>query len=623
MNDLETLYRRLSELQHKIDVRTQTVLQTLPETQNPKVMMSRSNLLDYLHLREEDLSDLQPSLMQAGLASLSRVESGVMSSLQSMLQILEKAQPENTPASESQSDFPRPDPQQSAELLEERARTLFGRAPENRKVSIMVTLPSEAAWSDELVTLLLQQGMNLARINTAHDNPKLWQEMVERVRRLALDLNKPCRIMVDLCGPKLRTGPLERESAALHLKVQRNLLGLTHEPAKILLYSDQHGKPGALSDVKDYQPLPVPYAVLRSFKSGDKLLFTDSRGKAREIVLVENHGPFQWKALCFKPAYLMPGTEVDWVRREKKKRYKLIKRFMLPEWMGREVDIRLFCGDYLLLSHGEEAGGWTQIELNGQWQQIAKISCQTPEALQNLALGDPVWIDDGKLGAQIVGMRSDGVLLKIIESGLGGVRLKEDKGLNFPRSELDLRGLSREDREYLDWISQEADLVGLSFVQSPQDIDELIDELHSRGRTDLPILAKIETAKGVHQLPQILLHTLGRHDLGVMIARGDLAVELGAVRMAELQDEILWLCEAAHTPVIWATQVLETLAKKGVTSRPELTDAAMSVRSECVMLNKGPYIADALRVLSNILNRMQEHTSKKVSVLKPLKWDKL
>ena len=72
------------------------------------------------------------------------------------------------------------------------------------------------------------------------------------------------------------------------------------------------------------------------------------------------------------------------------------------------------------------------------------------------------------------------------------------------------------------------------------------------------------------------------------------------MRLAEIEEEILWLCEAAHVPVIWATQVLETLAKRG-RNRRQITDARMSVRAECVMLNKGDYILDALRVLGNIL----------------------
>ena len=105
---------------------------------------------------------------------------------------------------------------------------------------------------------------------------------------------------------------------------------------------------------------------------------------------------------------------------------------------------------------------------------------------------------------------------------------------------------------------------------------------------------------------------------GIMIARGDLAVECGYQRLAEVQEEVLWICEAAHVPVIWATQVLESLAKKGVPSRSEITDAAMGERAECVMLNKGPYAVTSVRVLADILKRMQAHQDKKSSMLRRL-----
>jgi pyruvate kinase len=144
--------------------------------------------------------------------------------------------------------------------------------------------------------------------------------------------------------------------------------------------------------------------------------------------------------------------------------------------------------------------------------------------------------------------------------------------------------------------------------------------LLNRDSGHIPVILKIETAESVRNLPELLLVSNALSPTGVMIARGDLAVELGSVRMAEIQEEILWICEAAHTPAIWATQVLETLAKKGVRSRPEITDAAMSVRAECVMLNKGPYILDAVKVLSNILTRMRAHQHKKDPRLRALHW---
>jgi len=117
----------------------------------------------------------------------------------------------------------------------------------------------------------------------------------------------------------------------------------------------------------------------------------------------------------------------------------------------------------------------------------------------------------------------------------------------------------------------------------------------------------------------MLLAAMTMPSCGVMIARGDLAVECGFERLAEVQEEILWICEAAHMPVIWATQVLENLARTGRPSRAEITDAAMGVRADCVMLNKGPHIELAMHTLDDILRRMQEHQSKKRPLLRALK----
>jgi pyruvate kinase len=90
-----------------------------------------------------------------------------------------------------------------------------------------------------------------------------------------------------------------------------------------------------------------------------------------------------------------------------------------------------------------------------------------------------------------------------------------------------------------------------------------------------------------------------------MIARGDLAVECGFENLAQSQERILALCQAADVPVIWATQVLENMAKKGMPSRAEITDAAMASRAQCVMLNKGPYILRAMKTLDGLLRQAE------------------
>ena len=119
-------------------------------------------------------------------------------------------------------------------------------------------------------------------------------------------------------------------------------------------------------------------------------------------------------------------------------------------------------------------------------------------------------------------------------------------------------------------------------------------------------------------LPFIVEHADGV-EMSFVNTADDLAVEAGFARMGELQEEIMWLCEAAHVPVIWATQVLENLAKSGRPSRAEVTDAALSVRSEGVMLNKGPFLLDAVSFLDHLLTRMSDHLDKKSPLLRRLR----
>ena len=199
-----------------------------------------------------------------------------------------------------------------------------------------------------------------------------------------------------------------------------------------------------------------------------------------------------------------------------------------------------------------------------------------------------------------------------------GEKLGAEKGINVPESELRLSPLTKDDLEALPFVVKNADIVGYSFVRKEADVRELQSRLADLGGENLGIILKIETREGFECLPEMLLAAMRSRAVGVMIARGDLAIECGYQRLAEVQEEILWICEAAHMPVIWATQVLESLAKTGVPSRSEITDAAMGERAECVMLNKGPYIVTAVGILDDILLRMQSHQEKKRSMLRKL-----
>jgi pyruvate kinase len=258
---------------------------------------------------------------------------------------------------------------------------------------------------------------------------------------------------------------------------------------------------------------------------------------------------------------------------------------------------------------------------SNKFKQFQQVKCALPEILPQVSEGDEVWIDDGHIGTVVEQCLSSGVLLRVTTVEAKGRTIKPDKGLNFPTISLVINPLTDKDLRDLDFICEFADGINYSFVQDGNDMKRLQSELAKRTphrKNPMALIAKIETRRAVENFPEIVIQGAGRNPFGVMIARGDLAVEIGYQRIAEIQEELLWLSEAAHVPVIWATQVLESLVKKGIPSRAEITDAAMAERAECVMLNKGEYILSAMEILDNVLMRMEQHQRKKTPQLRAL-----
>jgi pyruvate kinase len=253
----------------------------------------------------------------------------------------------------------------------------------------------------------------------------------------------------------------------------------------------------------------------------------------------------------------------------------------------------------------------------GPDEELPQVVCTEPAVFRALRPGAMVWINDGKLGATVIAGTPKDALIEITHAGPKGGKIASDKGLNFPETTVEVPALTKKDRADLDEIAALADIVGQSFVRNAADVGLLQEELRARGAL-LPIVAKIETATAIRNLPEILVSGGGQGPFGVMIARGDLAVEIGYLRLAEIQEELLWLCEAAHVPVIWATQVLDQVVRKGTPSRSEMTDAAMAERAECVMLNKGPFVVEATVMLADVLSRMRGHQAKKSPQLRAL-----
>jgi pyruvate kinase len=423
---------------------------------------------------------------------------------------------------------------------------------------------------------------------------------------------------MDLAGHKIRTGPLEEAPSWIRLRPRRAEAGAAAAPAQLALrpFSAQGAAmPG--SEVGACLMLDPRGTEL--IRAGDRLEFTDLRGKRRALEVARALEDGGWLVHCHKNARMGPETDLR-VLRMRAGRWLPVdaQPIRLSGYRTRPVKIRLVEGDTLRLTSPEWPGRAARRDASGQVVEPARIGITAAAVLERLQPGQPVWIDDGKAGAVVEEIDAGSALLRVTQAPPGGFRLRADKGINLPGAALELGPLSDKDMQDLDFVARHADLVGFSFVETAADMLVLMDELQRRGAGSMGIVAKIETERALRNLPEIMLSTIGKHPLAVMIARGDLAVEIGGERLAEIQEEILWLAEAGHVPVIWATQVLETLAKTGAISRPELSDAAMSGRAECVMLNKGPFIMSAVRTLDAILRRMQGHQLKKMPQLRAL-----
>jgi len=570
---------------------------------------SARNLLHYLALRRRDLRPLQFQLASLGLSSLGRAESHVLATVDAVLESMHRLTGRPwQPPSQGNGIIGFADGQR---LLAEHTDALLGPATPGRAVRIMVTMPSEARDDYTLIYNLVKQGMDCMRINCAHDDPATWLRMIEHLRRAERALGRSCRIVMDLAGPKLRTGPLGPRPAVVRIRPRRDELGRVSAPARVWLTPEPEA-PGPPSPADGC--LPVPAAWLAHARSGERVKLVDARGARRTFTIVDVTTRGCW-AEATRTAYVVPGT----VLRHRRGAVPDDEREALvgPLPPGEDA-LPLAEGDTLIVTRDLEPGRPATQDSGGRVLTPATIGCTIPDVFEDVRSGEAIWFDDGKIGGVIEKVEASQVLVRITQTRLGGGKLRANKGINFPESPLRLAALTAEDLEALSFVAEKADVVELSFANSARDVELLQQHLVDLGSRQPAIVLKIETRRGFESLPEMLLTAMRSPCCGVMIARGDLAVECGFERLAEVQEEILWICEAAHVPVIWATQVLETLAKEGMPSRAEITDAAMGHRAECVMLNKGPHMLSAVRVLDDILRRMQAHQTKKLSMLREL-----
>ena len=581
----QLMSEQIRKLEHSILTYEEGFMPFLENLHQDYVQSGR-NLIHYLALKNNNIDRLEDQLVNMGIAKLDTALANIIHSLSLTKKLLLNSHDHFGPP----WDKPVVSIRMSKKLLAHHTRTLLGKKPTGRKSRIMVTLPVEAARDNKLVRNFIKKGMNIARINCAHDTPETWAAMIANIQEANLSLNKNCKIAMDLGGPKLRTGPVKKGPEVVHIKPARDSLGKIIEPALVWMAA-----PKSIPPVNAPVFVPASSGFIKSLRKGDKVEFKDTRGKNRHFEIIKKEGKGRW-AYCYDSVYITNGTKLKRVRQNQAKSIP----DKVCELKPIEETIILNKGDTLILTKNSAQGERAVYNSDGIIIQNAHISTTMPEIFDYVKTGEPVLFDDGKIVGEITEVLKDELHIRIHYVKSGGSKLKAEKGINLPDSDLKIKGLTEKDKKDLEFIAHHADMVNFSFVNNPEDVNDLLHEL-KKYNTEIGIILKIETKQAVRKLPLILLTAMQSCPVGVMIARGDLAIECGWMEMANIQEDILKICKAAHTPAIWATQVLENMAKKGLPSRAEITDAAMSQRADCVMLNKGAHITAAIKMLDKIL----------------------
>ncbi len=577
---IEKTYLQLLELKKEI----------LSSVEQNNSNQSIQNLQAYIKLRSLDLRELQNNLTNLGLSSLGRAQSCVINSINQDILILSKLL--QKPYKQTQNDLDVLNYNDAKSIMLKNS-DVFGKSDLSFKTKVMVTLPSEASRSPELIGKLIENGTSVFRINTAHDTSDTWNKMASYIKEENFKQNKDTKIYVDLAGPKNRTQSIKKVFTPFKIGSWRN-------PQKVEIVSASNGE----NFTKKYEknrsnPIQAILVVSDDFfqmcKTNPKVKIDDFERDSQQSynIIKEDERIF---IDANKKITIFENSTIE----IKNENHKYISCFYNIEKLPQEI--KLFKEDKIIITHQDILGSTDYSYENEVYNAI--IGCSNKDIFPYVKKGDDIYIDDGKIGCKVTQLNELGLVCEVFLAKENGTSLKEEKGINFPSTDLKIDAITPTDEKNFEDIVEFADIIGLSFAQTSEDIKKLQNMLKTKNAQHIAIAPKIETKTALKNLPLILETLLEWENHALMIARGDLAIEVGFDNLPYIQEEILNICEASHTPVIYATQILEGQMKNNLPSRAEVTDAAIAQRADCVMLNKGPYVTDTVKILKNILRQM-------------------
>lgn len=566
------------------------------------------NLNQYMLLRKKDQTQLQEKLFSLSLSSLGRSFAHVAASVDSLYDQLSSSLGREQISPELMAEFHHLSITEAITIASKNSKAIFGGKASSKLshqiTTVMVTLPSNAAENNGLlIHQLAEAGVSVFRINTAHDSIQVWKAMADVIISINENLqpSEKIKIFVDLAGPKIRTGKISDVEIPLEI-------GSNKHEKEIFIYHGDAATRGECTDEVTMEKISAQIAVDGKFfkkLSLNKTIKIVDVNQKKAIISLTHIDETYARGIINKKVFIDKKTKLRCD----------VHAGKVYTILNQKDPIRLFIGDLLIITENEIEGKSAQLDENKNLIP-AIIGCTVQGIIGTIQAGEKVFIDDGKIGLCVIENHGDAILCRVDISKAGGTLLKEEKGINFPDTNIQISALTEVDRVNALAVLDFADSLSLSFCQSSADIRDLQMLLTKNNRTDVGIISKIETRQAITNTPEIIKQLLTWEKSGVMIARGDLAIEVGFENLAYIQEALLDICDAAHLPVIWATQVLESKMKNNLPSRAEVTDAAMAGRAECVMLNKGAFAIDTIDVLKRILHDMHTVSKKNRQLLK-------
>ena len=272
------------------------------ERVHPSHRLSAANLIDYLVLRDYDMRETQVQLAELGLSSLGRAEEHVITTLERVIDNLYVlAGDPRRLRTESAVSF-----NEGRRILAANSQALLGANRPARSARILVTMPTEAADDYGLVADLVANGMDDARINCAHDDPQHWRRIAENVRRAAGEAGRACQVLMDVPGPKLRTGPIEPGPRVVRLRPRRDQWGRPVEAARALFVAAPVPDGAATGLVTHSPSTPRGWP---GFAWATASTLRDTRGARRAATVTEVTGTSAWVEFT-DTTYLATGTRL-------------------------------------------------------------------------------------------------------------------------------------------------------------------------------------------------------------------------------------------------------------------------------------------------------------------------